>query len=100
MNHLGGKIYFFKSDKSQNPRDCFTPLLEVNANFDNLKSLHLGNGRAYGITINNELLEWEFEKKQISKNAQTPVQTDNSETSSTLPSSNKPNRKNDFYFLL
>ena len=100
MNHLGGKIYFFKSDKSQNPKDCFTPLLEVNANFDNLKSLHLGNGRAYGITINNELLEWEFEKKQISKNAQNPTQTDNSETSSNLPSSNKPNRKNDFYFLL
>ena len=68
INNPGGKIYFFKSDKSQNPKDCFTPLLEVNSNFDNLKSLHLGNGKAFGITVNNELLEWEFEKKQKAKN--------------------------------
>jgi len=99
-NQLGGKIYFFKSDKSQNPKDCFTPLLEVNSNFDNLKSLHLSNGKAYGITINNELLEWEFEKKQKSKNTQNQNQTEISDTTTSLSMANKPNKKNDFYFLL
>ena len=99
-NNPGGKIYFFKSDKSQNPKDCFTPLLEVNSNFDNLKSLHLGNGKAYGISINNELLEWEFEKKQISKNISNQIPTDNSENSPNVPTSKNQNKKNDFYFLL
>ena len=72
-NDLGGRIYFFKSDKSQNPRDCFSPLLEVNSNFDNIKSLHLGNGKAYGITTNNELLEWKYEKKKTKKHI--PINT-------------------------
>ena len=100
INNQGGKIYFFKSDKSQNPKDCFSPLLEVNSNFDNLKSLHLGNGKAFGITMNNELLEWEFEKKQISKNHPPQIPSDNSETSSNLATAKNPNKKNDFYFLL
>ena len=100
LNNPGGKIYFFKCDKSQNPKDCFSPLLEVNSNFDNLKSLHLGNGKAFGITVNNELLEWEFEKKQISKNPTPQIPTDNSDNSSTIPASKNQNKKNDFYFLL
>ena len=54
---LVGKIFFFKTDKSNNPKDCFTPLLEVNSNFDNLKAINLTNGKAYEITINNELLK-------------------------------------------
>ena len=93
INNPGGKIYFFKSDKSQNPKDCFTPLLEVNSNFDNLKSLHLGNGKAFGITVNNELLEWEFEKKQKAKNLPPQAPTDNSDTSSTIPTSKNQNKK-------
>ncbi len=100
INNPGGKIYFFKSDKSQNPKDCFTPLLEVNSNFDNLKSLHLGNGKAFGITVNNELLEWEFEKKQKAKNLPPQAPTDNSDTSSTIPTSKNQNKKNDYYFLI
>ena len=100
LNNPAGKIYFFKCDKSQNPKDCFSPLLEVNSNFDNLKSLHLGNGKAFGITVNNELLEWEFEKKQISKNQPPQITTDNSDNSSNNPSSKNQNKKNDFYFLI
>ena len=100
INNPGGKIYFFKSDKSQNPKDCFTPLLEVNANFDNLKSLHLGNGKAYGITVNNELLEWEFEKKQKAKKLPQQTPAENSDTSSTIPTSKNQNKKNDYYFLI
>ena len=66
-NNLNGKIFFFKTDKSSNPKYNFSQLLEVNSNFDNLKSLNLTNGKAFGITINNELLEWEFEKKKAKK---------------------------------
>ena len=98
---LGGKIYFFKSDKSQNPKDCFTPLLEVNSNFDNLKSLYLGNGKAYGITVNNELLEWEFDKKQKSKNNSSEKPTENSvDNSSPIPTGKSLQKKNDYYFLI
>ena len=104
-NDLGGRIYFFKSDKSQNPRDCFSPLLEVNSNFDNLKSLHLGNGKAYGITTNNELLEWEYEKKKTKKHI--PINTpqdkekekDTSENTN-ITSSKIRSKKTDYYFLL
>ena len=104
-NDLGGKIFFFKSDKSQNPRECFTQLLEVNSNFDNLKTLNLGNKKAYGITINNELLEWEYEKKKSKKHIpiNTPQDKDK-EKESTKNTSNTASKthskKNDFYYLL
>jgi hypothetical protein len=90
-----GKVYFFKSDKSSNPRDCFTPLLEVNSNFDNLKSIHLGNGMAFGITTNNELLEWEFNKKQIGKENLSSF-----EDKSEAQTKKIQNKKNEFLFLL
>ena len=100
-NELGGKIFFFKTDKTQNPKDCFSPILEVNSNFDNLKSLTLTNGKAYGITTNNELLEWEFEKKKIHKNIPVSLPQENSENNSSNTISTKiQNKKNDFYFLL
>ena len=97
---LVGKIFFFKTDKSNNPKDCFTPLLEVNSNFDNLKSINLTNGKAYGITINNELLEWEFEKKKTAKKNSTENTKDNNENLQSYTQSMLPNKKNDFYFLL
>ena len=100
-NVLGGKIFFFKTDKTQNPKDYFSSLLEVNSNFDNLKSLNLTNGKAYGITTNNELLEWEFEKKKIHKNIPVSLPQENSENNSLNNTSKKnQNKKNDFYFLL
>ena len=106
-NTTGGKIYFFKSDKSQNPRDCFTSLLEVNSNFDNLKSLSLGNGKAYGITTNNELLEWEYEKKKSKKYipVNTPQDKEKDKEKETPENisnttSKTHSKKNDFYFLL
>ena len=100
-NALGGKIFFFKTDKTQNPKDYFSPILEVNSNFDNLKSLNLTNGKAYGITTNNELLEWEFEKKKIHKNIPVSLPQENSENNSLNNTSKKnQNKKNDFYFLL
>ena len=97
---LVGKIFFFKTDKSNNPKDCFTPLLEVNSNFDNLKAINLTNGKAYGITINNELLEWEFEKKKTAKKNSTENTKDNNENLQIYTQSMLPNKKNDFYFLL
>ena len=42
-------------------------LIEVNSNFENLKSPHLGNVKIYEITTSNEFLEWEY-KKKIEKN--------------------------------
>jgi hypothetical protein len=37
-----GKIYFFKTGLSENTSNNFGSLLEVNSNFDILKSLHIG----------------------------------------------------------
>ena len=98
-NNSNGKIFFFKTDKSSNPKDNFSQLLEVNSNFYNLKSLNLTNGKAYGITINNELLEWEFEKKKTKKNISSS-NPETSENSQNNTNSSFPNKKTDYYFLL
>ena len=98
-NNSNGKIFFFKTDKSSNPKDNFSQLLEVNSNFDNLKSLYLTTGKAYGITINNELLEWEFEKKKTKKNISS-LNPENSENSQNNSQSSFHNKKTDYYFLL
>ena len=98
-NNSNGKIFFFKTDKSSNPKDNFSQLLEVNSNFDNLKSLYLTTGKAYGITINNELLEWEFEKKKTKKNISS-LNPENSENSQNNTQSSFHNKKTDYYFLL
>ena len=71
-NYESGKIYFFKTGLSDNPSNTFGSLLEVNSNFDILKSLHISAGKALGITSNNELLEWEFDSKQNTKNPSIP----------------------------
>ena len=99
-NNSNGKIFFFKTDKTSNPKDNFSQLLEVNSNFANLKSLNLTNGKAYGITINNELLEWEFEKKKPKKNilSVNPETSENSQNNT--QQSSFLNKKNDYYFLL
>ena len=99
-NISGGKIFFFKTDKSQNPKDCFSSIFEVNSNFDNLKSLNLTNGKAYGITVNDELLEWEFEKKKTHNAIPISNPQENTENSSNISPSKALNKKNDFYFLL
>ena len=98
-NNSNGKIFFFKTDKSSNPKDNFSQLLEVNSNFDNLKSLYLTTAKAYGITINNELLEWEFEKKKTKKNISS-LNPENSENSQNNSQSSFHNKKTDYYFLL
>ena len=98
-NNSNGKIFFFKTDKSSNPKDNFSQLLEVNSNFDNLKSLNLTTGKAYGITINNELLEWEFEKKKTKKNISSS-NPETSENSQNNTQSSFHNKKTDYYFLL
>jgi len=100
-NALGGKIFFFKTDKTQNPKDFFSQISEVNSNFTNLTTLNLTNGKAYGLTINNELLEWEFEKKRANKNIPVSNPQENSENSSSIYNpSIASSKKNDFYFLL
>ena len=99
-NSIGGKIFFFKTDKNPNSKDCFSPLLEVNSNFNNLKSLNLTYGKAYGITINDELLEWEYEKKKTNKKPQNDTNQENPESSQNYIQPQIPTKKNDFYFLL
>ena len=91
-----GKIYFFKTSNSEKLSEAFGPLLEVNSNFDILKSLNICANKALGITSNNELLEWEFDSKQKSR-VSSPSQ--NAQTKS---DSNKikNNKKKDFNFLL
>ena len=86
--HESGKIYYFRTDISEKPSDAFGPLLEVNSNFDILKSLNISDGKALGITSNNELLEWEYDSKQKIK----------SKSNSNNKSINS--KKKDFYFLL
>ena len=93
--HESGKIYFFKTGLSDNPSNTFSSLLEVNSNFDILKSLHVYGGKALGITSNNELLEWEFDSKQNTKNPSIP-----NPLSSINSIKQKTTKKNDFYFLL
>ena len=63
-NNESGKIYFFKPDFSSDPKNPFSPLLEVNHDFSLLNSLHINYGKAIGITSNNELLEWIYNKNQ------------------------------------
>ena len=99
-NTIGGKIFFFKTDKNPNSKDCFSPLLEINSNFNNLKSLNLTYGKAYGITINDELLEWEYEKKKTNKNTQNDTNQENPESSQNYIQPQIQTKKNDFYFLL
>ena len=81
-----GKVYFFKTDKTE--KNKFSPILEINSNFDTLKQIQIGSGRAIGITSQDELLEWTFDKKAPSI--------------TTTPPSNKQSKatKNDFLFLL
>ena len=90
-----GKIYFFKTNISETPSDAFGPLLEVNSNFDILKSLNICGNKALGITSNNELLEWELDSKQT----QSPGKVINPLSSGNLPKT-KSSKKKDFYFLL
>ena len=90
-----GKIYFFKINISETPSEAFGPLLEVNSNFDILKSLNICGAKALAITSNNELLEWEFDSKQ----KQLPGKTLNPHSSGNLPKTKNPKKK-DFYFLL
>ena len=82
-----GRVYFFKTDKTI--KNKFSPILEINSNFDTLKSIVIGSGRAIGITSQDELLEWTFDKKTQS-------------SITTTPPSNKQLKqtKNDFLFLL
>ena len=92
--HESGKIYFFRTQVSEKPSESFGPLLEVNSNFDILKSLHISGTKALGITSNNELLEWEFNPNQKANSSKIPAPS--------TPSSQKSkiNKKKDYYFLL
>ena len=91
-----GKIYFFKTTNSEKLSEAFGPLLEVNSNFDILKSLNICANKALGITSNNELLEWEFDSKQKSRVA-SPSQNAQTKNDS---NKTKNNKKKDFNFLL
>ena len=93
--HESGKIYFFRTQVSDTPSEAFGPLLEVNSNFDILKSLHICGSKALGITSNNELLEWEFNPKQKNIFSSIP-----NPQSSTYSPKSKFSKKKDFYFLL
>ena len=91
-----GKIYFFKTSNSEKSSESFGPLLEVNSNFDILKSLNICANKALGITSNNELLEWEFDFKQKSR-VSSPSQNNKAKNDT---NKTKINKKKDFNFLL
>ena len=91
-----GKIYFFKTSNSEKSSESFGPLLEVNSNFDILKSLNICANKALGITSNNELLEWEFDSKQKSR-VSSPSQNNKAKNGI---NKTKINKKKDFNFLL
>ena len=91
-----GKIYFFKTSNSEKSSESFGPLLEVNSNFDILKSLNICANKALGITSNNELLEWEFDSKQKSR-VSSPSQNNKAKNDT---NKTKINKKKDFNFLL
>ena len=91
-----GKIYFFKTSNSEKSSESFGPLLEVNSNFDILKSLNICANKALGITSNNELLEWEFDSKQKSR-VSSPSQNNKTKN---VTNKTKINKKKDFNFLL
>ena len=91
-----GKIYFFKTSNSEKSSESFGPLLEVNSNFDILKSLNICANKALGITSNNELLEWEFDSKQKSR-VSSPSQNNKAKNDI---NKTKINKKKDFNFLL
>ena len=91
-----GKIYFFKTSNSEKSSESFGPLLEVNSNFDILKSLNICVNKALGITSNNELLEWEFDSKQKSR-VSSPSQNNKAKNDT---NKTKINKKKDFNFLL
>ena len=91
-----GKIYFFKTSNSEKSSESFGPLLEVNSNFDILKSLTICANKALGITSNNELLEWEFDSKQKSR-VSSPSQNNKAKNDT---NKTKINKKKDFNFLL
>ena len=56
-----GNVYYFKTDKTEDPKNCFSPTSEINSNFNKLYSLKLLSNKAYAITSNNELLQWKSE---------------------------------------
>ena len=91
-----GKIYFFKTSNSEKSSESFGPLLEVNSNFDILKSLNICANKALGITSKNELLEWEFDSKQKSR-VSSPSQNNKAKNDT---NKTKINKKKDFNFLL
>ena len=68
-----GKIYFLKTDKNHfSSQTSFGTLLEINTNFTTLTSIHINNNEALGLTSNNELLQWENDKKQSQKKNKNP----------------------------
>ena len=56
-----GNIYYFKTDKNEDSRNCFTSALEINSNFNKLYTLKIIPNKAFAITSNNELLQWKLE---------------------------------------
>ena len=59
-----GQIYYFKTDKTKDPKSCFSPILEVNSNLNKLNCLTISYKKALGITSNNELFLWNQEKEE------------------------------------
>ena len=59
-----GNIYFFNTNKTENPKNCFTSPLEIRSNFNKLNSIKIISNKAIGITSNNELFQWEEDKKE------------------------------------
>ena len=63
-----GFFYYFKTDKTEDSKNCFSTPLEVNGNLNKLNSLKVVQGKAFAITSNNELFQWKSEQDNIQNN--------------------------------
>ena len=59
-----GHIYFFNTCKEDNVKNCFTQPLEIKSNLNILNTIKIIPNKAIGITSNNELFQWEKDKKE------------------------------------
>ena len=91
MEFKSGNIYFFKTDKTEDPKNYFTSTYQINSNLNKLNSFKILPNKALSITSDNELLKWETDKKHTQKESDSNINEDSS--------NRNLNTKNNFLFL-
>ena len=72
-----GNIYYFKTEKTEDPKNCFSPTIEINSNFNKLYYFKIILNKAYAITSNHELLQWNSEKSNQTQKSSSESKTEN-----------------------